>query len=395
MVDCHVAVLGAGPYGLAAAVHLRSLKGLDVRVFGEPMEFWRTGMPRGMFLRSAWSASSIADPHAALTLDAYKRFSGNHLSAPVSLERFVDYGLWFQRASVPHVCRTKVSLIEPNHSGFRLTLSDGSTSTASRIIIATGLSAFAFKPQQFANVPTSLAWHSSEPHDFSEFAGKRVAVIGGGQSALESAALLHEAGAKVEVFVRRSRVHWLGWKRKMEKLGLLSRAFFSPHDVGPVGVSWLVASPALLGRLPRYTQDALRKICLRPAGARWLVKRLDPVRITTGISVSAAKPLGDSLKLALSDGSARIVDHAILGTGYHLDVMRYTFLPSDLAKRIQTCNGFPKLTDAFESSVPGLHFLGAPAAWNFGPLMYFVSGTAYASGALLRYFKSRVGGSSR
>ena len=395
MPNCDVAIVGAGPYGLAAAAHLRTVKGLEVRVFGVPMEFWRSSMPRGMLLRSAWSASSIADPQAALTLDAYKNFSGNHLSAPVSLERFIDYGLWFQRAMVPDVCPAKISLIEQNHSGFRLALSDGKTLTACRVVVATGLSAFAFKPPQFANIPRSHASHTSEQHDLNQFAGKKVAVVGGGQSALESAALLNEVGAHVEVFVRRRNFHWLGWKEKIQKLGAFSRAFLSPKDVGPAGISWVVASPALLTKLPRRTQDALRTLSLRPAGARWLVERLKHVPITTSMSVSAAVPFGDSVKLTLSDGSVRVVDHVFLGTGYRVDVARHPFLPAEIAQRIQTCNGFPKLSAAFESAVPGLHFVGAPAAWSFGPLMYFVSGTAYAADALLRSFKNGLGGNLR
>jgi len=99
-MSCDVAIVGAGPYGLAVAAHLRRLKGLSVSVFGEPMRFWRTAMPAGMLLRSPWSASHIADPHASLTLDAYKVSSGNHLAAPISLERFISYGLWYQRAAV-------------------------------------------------------------------------------------------------------------------------------------------------------------------------------------------------------------------------------------------------------------------------------------------------------
>jgi cation diffusion facilitator CzcD-associated flavoprotein CzcO len=110
---CDVAIVGAGPYGLAAASHLRQIKGLDVSIFGEPMRFWRTAMPSGMLLRSAWSASHIADPNATLTLDAYKVSSGNHLAAPIALECFVDYGLWYQRAAVPDADTGKVCRVEP------------------------------------------------------------------------------------------------------------------------------------------------------------------------------------------------------------------------------------------------------------------------------------------
>ena len=45
-----VVVLGAGPYGLGAGAHLQQVKGLGVKVFGEPMWFWKNQMPAGMLL---------------------------------------------------------------------------------------------------------------------------------------------------------------------------------------------------------------------------------------------------------------------------------------------------------------------------------------------------------
>src|SRR5580658_10030355 len=100
MNSCDVTVIGAGPYGLSAGAHLRAVKGLEVRVFGEPMSFWSDNMPAGMMLRSNWTATQIATPDASTTLEAY-RSAGTHFSAPVPIDRFVDYGLWYQRQLVP------------------------------------------------------------------------------------------------------------------------------------------------------------------------------------------------------------------------------------------------------------------------------------------------------
>ena len=382
---CDVAIIGAGPYGLAAASHLRQIKGLSVSVFGEPMRFWRTAMPAGMLLRSSWSASHIADPSAALTLDAYKVSSGNHLAAPISLERFVDYGLWYQRAAVPFVDTRKVCAMEPLSGKFQLTLEDGIGVTASRVIVAGGISAFAARPAAFDYVPAVLATHTSEGPNLSRFLNKRVIVIGGGQSALEYAALLHEVGAEVEVLVRRSRVHWLGWKERLRPLGAASGLLFSPTDVGPAGISRLVAAPDVLRKFPRSIQTRLRTLSIRPAGARWLRERLQTVPISTRTTVISAVPSNGSLKLILSDNSTRLVDHAVLGTGYRVNIARYNFLSSRILQRLPVVDGFPRLGAAFESSIPGLHFLGAPAAWSYGPLMYFVSGTKYAAAALFRH----------
>src|ERR1700680_4570328 len=97
MAKCDVAIIGAGPYGLSAAAHLRTVKGLDGHTFGEPMSFWERNMPKGMLLRSGWPASQIADPNQSLPMEAYQAASRTHFSSPVPLDRFIEYGLWYQR----------------------------------------------------------------------------------------------------------------------------------------------------------------------------------------------------------------------------------------------------------------------------------------------------------
>ena len=95
MNRCDVAIIGAGPYGLSAAAHLRQIKGLDIRLFGEPMSFWERYMPERMLLRSPWVASSIADPGRQLCLDVYKAARGlDGLDYPVPAAEFIRYGRW-------------------------------------------------------------------------------------------------------------------------------------------------------------------------------------------------------------------------------------------------------------------------------------------------------------
>jgi hypothetical protein len=103
------------------------------------------------------------------------------------------------------------------------------------------------------------------------------------------------------------------------------------------------------------------------------------VPLTTGPRVVSPAESGGRLRLTLDDRSERVVDHAILGTGYRVDATRYSFLSDNIVSQLRRTDGFPQLGPGFESSVPGLHFLGAPAAWSFGPLMYFVSGTRFAA----------------
>lgn len=380
-------VLGAGPYGLAAGAHLRRIKGFELRTFGDPMSFWDASMPRGMLLRSSWEASHIADPDEALTLDAYRIVSGNHLSAPVSLERFVEYGQWFQKYAIPELERKRITSIHKDSTTFRLTLEDGEELQARRVVVAGGIAPFAYRPIEFRTLSPSFVSHTSEHRDLQPFRAKRVAVIGGGQSALETAALLHELGADVEVIARCEQIHWLGWKARLQQLGPVAKCFYSWTDVGPAGISRVVSVPRLLQQFPREVQDRLRKRSIRPAGAHWLPTRLKDVRMTFSSRVTSAGECGGHLRIQLSDSTHRVVDHVFLGTGYRVNVSQYSFLSQRIIQALSVTDGFPQLNGGFESSVSGLHFLGAPAGHSFGPLMYFVSGTRFASRTLRSYME--------
>jgi len=139
MVTCDIAIVGAGPYGLSTAAHLRAANTKIVRVFGECMSFWEGHMPVGMFLRSPWAATNLSDPQRKLTLDAFKSINGNHLSAPVPLNRFIEYGRWFQSRAVPDVDPRKVATVDRDSSGFLLILEDGEPVKAKRVIVALSL----------------------------------------------------------------------------------------------------------------------------------------------------------------------------------------------------------------------------------------------------------------
>jgi FAD-dependent urate hydroxylase len=382
-MDCSVAILGAGPYGLSAAAYLRTA-GAETRVFGEPMAFWDTHMPVGMRLRSNWGASHIADPKQQLTLDAYCLQNGNHIPSPIPREHFVDYGRWYQRHAVPHLDTRQISRVEPNTGSFKVVLADGEEFRSRRVVVATGIGSFADRPKEFADIPATLASHTTEQRDLRKFKGQRVVVVGGGQSALESAALLKEANVEVEVIVRDTTLNWVGLHARLHHLGVISKVFYSKRDVGPAGISRLVSMPHMFRRFPRGLQDRTAYRAIRPAGAGWLRPRIAEVPITLGRRVVCAVAAGSQLRLQLDDRTVRLVDHALLATGFRVDVSRYSFLSQALLNQLKTIKGFPVLSRGLESSIPGLHFLGKPAAWSFGPLLGFVSGAEFAASELTR-----------
>jgi FAD-dependent urate hydroxylase len=307
---------------------------------------------------------------------------------PIPLERFVAYGHWYQRQGVPDVDNRKVQTVDFDRERFTVTLTDGEQFSCRRVVVATGIGAFAKRPAEFERVPSELASHSTEHSDLKKFSGRHVAVVGAGQSALESAALLKESGATVEVIARENHLNWVGLHPRLHHLGIVSRMLYSKRDVGPAGISRLVSMPHLFRRFPRAFQDRTAYRAIRPAGSGWLRPRLAGVPIVLDRKIVSAEAEGGRLRMKLSDQTERLVDHALLATGFRVDVARYPFLSPSLLARLQTSNGFPVLKRGLESSVPGLHFLGKCAAWSFGPLLGFVSGTEFASTELARSIKN-------
>jgi hypothetical protein len=384
-VTADVAVIGAGPYGLSAAAHLRHA-GIETLVFGEPLVFWERNMPVGMLLRSSPFASRIAEPDGRFSLERYQDEHGLPRRDPLPRKDFIDYGRWIHRQLVPDVDRRAVRQVERASEGFRLTLEDGELVEARRVVVAGGIEPFARQPGHLGALPKSHISHSVNLSDVSRFAGSHVAVVGAGQSALESAALLHEADAEVEVLVRAPRIVWIpprgpdnGAVRRY-----LRKAATAPTEVGPRGVSWIAAVPDVFRRLPLDVQVQIDRLAMTPMGSAWLRPRLRNVPISLGRTIVDAAVANEGMRLRLDDGTTREVDHLVAATGYRVDVRRYPFLGSDVVRALELVNGYPVLSPGFESSVTGLHFIGAPAAAAFGPVMRFVTGTWYAAPALTR-----------
>ena len=395
-----VVVIGAGPHGLAATAHLRAA-GIPTRIFGETLSFWRETMPPKMFLRSSPRASSISDPAGELSLARWSAQAGRTIDKLIPIQDFIDYGNWFQSLAAPELDRRQVVRVEPRSHEFLITLADGEQLTASRVVVAVGLGLFAYVPAVFGGLPASHVTHATQSPDLDRFKGGSVAVIGSGQTALESAALLREAGAAVEVIARSPRVFWLGgygwggldgrpvlpppsgppsppsWRAR-RKLHWHA----APTEVGGRFTGWVGAAPDVCHMLPRVLRGPLTDHCIRPAGGYWLPDRLRDVKITLARTVTEARALDAQVKLRLDDGSERILDHVLLGTGYRIDACRFSFLAPEVLAGLKIKEGSPALTRGLESSVANLHFTGALAAESFGPVMRFVVGTAYTAPAL-------------
>jgi FAD-dependent urate hydroxylase len=382
---CEVAVIGAGPYGLSVAAHLDHA-GLSTRVFGEPMGFWRRNMPNGMMLRSPWRATHLSSPDDSHSLDVYAAAHEVDDTKLLPLRDFIAYGEWFQRHAVPQLDCRAVTLIEATSNGFSVTLTDGEIVTADRVVVATGLRHQEYRPDVFAGLPATLVSHSCAHDDLGIFRGKHVAVIGRGQSACESAALLAEYGAQTEI-ISRGDIHWLGHltdgSAPKPRLWWLREALATPSAVGPFPLSWLAEFPGIARRLPASLREAFTARCLKAGAAGWLKPRFDNVTCNSGRTIQGARAVDDRIVLDLDNG-VRTFDHVLLGTGYRVDIARLNILSHELLDAVARIDGSPVLGAGFVSSIPNLHFVGSYAVRSYGPLLRFIAGAPFAAQAVTR-----------
>ena len=380
-----IAIIGAGPYGLSIAAHLRK-RGASFRIFGIPMHSWRFRMPTGMHLKSEGFASNIYDPDASLTLGSYCRENGlpyQDVGLPVPLETFVGFGLEFQRRLLPELEQTEITALKQADGGFALQTSAGETFTARRVVVAVGITHFAYTPKLYADLPAALASHSSAHHALDGFRGRRVAVLGAGSSAVDLAILLHEADCDVHLIARRQAIDF---HAPPEEPRPLLHRLRNPRS--GLGLGWRsrLASdaPLLFHTLPEDLRLRAVRNHLGPAPGWFTRDRFaNKVPATLGVKAVESETAGDrlSLKLWQGDGAraSLVVDHLIAATGYRVALQRLGFLDEGLRGRIRSVEDSPILNNRFETSVPGLFMAGLAAANSFGPLLRFACGAEFTA----------------
>jgi thioredoxin reductase len=373
-----VIVMGAGPYGLAISAHLLG-KGLKIATFGKPNFFWSNHMPKGMLLRSFWWATSLSDPEGKYPLSRYLQEKGIDPIDPLPGEIFVEYGKWFQKHAVPNVDETYVTNITRKDDRYLVTLEDGRVVESKAVVLAPGLHYYVYSPEEYAHMPASLVSHSSDHYDLGKFRGQKVAVIGRGQGALESAALLNENGADVQV-ITRSPLRWL--RNSSSRVPAWIREIRAPRAGMGNGWSNFLQEklPYVLHSFPRARKDLMFDTTHGPAGAHWLKSRiLGQVTVKELVQVEKIEAVNNKARLTLSNGEILDFDHVILGTGYRTDVKGLPMLDQDLKDSLQSHRGAPVLNSWFESNVPGLYFAGYTSGRSLGPFYRFVVGSEAAA----------------
>ena len=394
MAFSDVLVIGAGPFGLSISTHLRN-RGVEHTIVGRPMNTWRNHMPLGLFLKSEPYGSVISAPARGYDVAAYARLHGfddyKDRVGPLSLDRFLGYADWFTEQLVPDIRDITVTNVVPTGDGFKVEFAEEAPAFVRQVIIATGVLPFAYIPDELSGLPSDVMTHSAVHDRLDQFSGRRVAVIGGGQSALQTAALMHEAGAEVQVIARRQTIIWE--ERIADELRLLDYVKKPPTKLCEGWGCAFYISPDAFRLLPPSVRTDKALTTFGPKGAWWLRDRVEGVLdVMTGHRLKSAEPHGSGVMLHL-DGpkqSSVTADHIIAGTGFRIDVARLSFLSEEIQAGLTTRANFPMVNRAGESSVPGLYFAGASTVASLGPGVRFIAGTHYTAAQLARSVARRA-----
>jgi thioredoxin reductase len=396
---CDVAIIGAGPYGLSVAAHLRAA-GVDTRVFGKPLGTWRDHMPKNMTLKSDGFASNLSAPAQDSTLEAWcarhrKPYANQGL--PVPLEDFLSYGSDFIARFTPVVEDTMVEQVESSSGGYRLSLANGDRVLANRVVVAAGISCFPYTPSALASLSPAGVSHSYDHREGDAFAGKDVVIIGAGASAIDLAALLYDCGATVRIVARAPFIEYNSVPDPDAET-LLYRLRRPASGIGRGWGSYFCANaPVLFYRLPEPLRRRGIQSHMHPA-AGWFMREKIEGRIETllGREVAGARESGSRVSLTLASRSSGAreqisCDHVIAATGYRPDTRRMTFLTHTLRGRIASYRYTPVVSDNFETPAAGLHVIGPAVIDSFGPLMRFMVGAEFIAPRLGNHLAKTLG----
>lgn len=375
-----VAVVGAGPFGLSVAAHLPQRK---VRVFGEPMQTWRTRMPPDMLLRSDWEETSLSAPADRGAIDVWAKATGEPRQEPIPLPLFLRYADWFRQTFVRESDPAEVVDVERGGGVLRVTTSAGDAVDAARVVVAVGVTPFPYAPPPFDAAMGDGVTFAIDRQDYSAYRGGRVVVVGGGQGGLESAALALRAGADVELVVR-SRLRWFTDREPYRPRGpvrrRLYRLAYPVVGYGPPILNRLALHPDAFAALPAPLRRRVATRILRAGGSPWVRSVVEGrIAVTEGVAVTGVERLGDGMDLQLSDGSSRRADAVIVSAGFRFALDRLTFLSPSVKAAITVRDGWPVLDRCFRSTDPDVLFVGFAAERRFGPIARFVSGSRFTA----------------
>lgn len=391
-----VAIIGAGPYGLSVAAHLGA-RGVSYRIFGKPMDTWNAHMPKGMTLKSEGFASSLSSPVKDSRIENF--FAKHDIpfadqGIPVQLADYLAYTDSFRARFVPNIEEHLVTGLERASDHFMITLDSGEIAFARNVVMAVGVTWFAYTPDVLAQLPSTALSHTYHHRDVTQFKGREVAIVGSGSSAIDTAHALQDAGASVRLIARTPKLSYTSNPDPSETLIDWLR---HPHTT--IGRGWgsyiCAEAPLLFYRLPRHLKDRAIASHMHPAAGWFMREQVEgrlPVSLGRSLAKAEAKDGRVALTLADANGKEETLgfDHIMSATGYRVDMRKVPFLGAELLNAIAPNGGSPVVSDNFETAVPGLYATGLTAMETFGPLMRFMVGSEFAAPRVASHLDRKV-----
>lgn len=349
-------IIGAGPFGISLAAHAQA-SGLSYKLLGYPMDFWKNQMPQNMFIRTPHDFVSLSDPNDAYTIHRFAEETGEEAVTPLPRTVFVKYAMWFAEKAGVEFTPQLAAFVEKKDGAFHVTTEAGDTLQARNAVIATGVEHYRYIPDLLQNLPSHLYSHTSGYTSFAAFQGKSVAVIGSGQSAWEAAGLLHMEGAKPELLYRRAAANYSGSYEEEIALRDLGNDFYD-LPLAEKQDNWGQSPGSVAHFLRPYVEGKVPE--------------------TGNVTLAQLEATEDGrVRLHLSNGEERIVDHVISASGFHINLDKVPFLSDAFKAGIEREAGypqFPKLDRHFQAGVPGLYFAGPLSSHSHGPTFRFILG---------------------
>lgn len=363
-----VVVIGGGMAGLAASAALGHMGVRVIAYDARPRGFegpWAT-TARMRTLRSPKTLTGPALGVPSLTFRAWftAQFGDeawNRLDKIPRLQ-WMDYLRWYRDVlalDIRNDHRVLDVIPHPDHVELHVEGPGGLlTVRPRRVVLAAGRDGLGGPalPPLADDLPHEVWAHSSDDNDYAALAGRRVAVIGAGASAMDSAATALEAGAaRVDLLIRRADLPRVNRGMAMGNPGSVN----GMHDL-PDRWKWQLQTTLADAQVPPPRASVLR------------VSAHDNVAFHLGTTLESARMEGDEVVLETTLGPRRY-DFVIFATGFKVDWSQKPFL-ARLAGMVRTWAGritpengtnYPALLDLPDLG-PGFEFLPRPEAEGLG-----------------------------
>jgi FAD-dependent urate hydroxylase len=360
-----VIIIGSGPFGISLAAHTVA-SNLSYKLFGYPMDFWKNQMPQDMFIRTPHEFVSFSDSKDELTIQQFSVETGTELVTPLPRPIFVEYANWFAKKAGIEFTPELITKVVRKNGVYEVTSESGVTHRSKNVIVATGVHHYKYLPNFLKDFSAHLVSHTSGYTSFAEFKDKKVVVLGSGQSAWEAAGLLHREGADVELVYRKDGANYAGSRENEIALRDVGDIFYTlPLEEKKQG--WGQSAGSVAHFLKPYVDGIVPE--------------------NSGVAVVKVEQVNDEeIRLVLSNGTEKIVNHIIAATGFHINLDKVPFFNPELLmgiEREEEYTQFPKLNESFESSVPGLYFAGPLSSHSHGPTFRFILGLRKTSFSII------------